>query len=657
DDDNDGVPTLTEGPDADTDNDQTPNYLDADDDGDGVLTSAECPMPSACVDHDGDGVPDYLDLCGDTHITGTEACDDGNDDADDGCAASCLLEAGEACTTNGECDLGRCDTGSSSVCVVCFDDHADTTTDDGCGGAAKFCNTAPAGHACVECFDASLCDDTNDCTDDACAAGACTHTNNSDACDDGDLCTTADTCAGGACAGSAVNCDDGLGCTTEMCNGATGSCAVSVGTGCAIEGACWTAGATKPGNTCLECNTALSTVHWSVATGCTGCTSDADCSGATGVCDTGSGVCVQCLAGKTTACVGASPICSLAAAVCSACVSDAECQARDSSAPVCAGSGACVECTSNAQCNDDALCAVASGTCIPFDFDGDGINDADDADSDNDGILDVDEGHGVDPSADTDHDGVPDYLDEDHAGFVDENGDGVDDRFDTDGDGHPDHLDLDADGDGIPDIVEAGGVDADGDGRVDDDTDADVDGLADLVDPSEGGTPWTLPDTDGDGKKDFQDTDSDNDGISDLVEAHDFDGDGKADVVPENNDTDGDGWDDAFDGAGLDAPPDSDGDGKPNYQDVDDDGDGVLTKDERTDSNGNGIPDYLEGDVHGGDVDAGDDAGVDGGSPQTGSLAGGALCTTQAGTRNPGAPALLLVMATCLGLARRRRRP
>ena len=38
---------------------------------------------------------------------------------------------------------------------------------------------------------------------------------------------------------------------------------------------------------------------------------------------------------------------------------------------------------------------------------------------------------------------------------------------DTDGDGLDDRIDVDADGDGIPDVVEAGGVDSDGDGVSD----------------------------------------------------------------------------------------------------------------------------------------------------------------------------------------------
>ena len=43
------------------------------------------------------------------------------------------------------------------------------------------------------------------------------------------------------------------------------------------------------------------------------------------------------------------------------------------------------------------------------------------------------------------------------------------------------YLDLDSDNDGIADIVEAGGTDADGNGTVDVTTDTDGDGLADIT--------------------------------------------------------------------------------------------------------------------------------------------------------------------------------
>lgn len=73
-DDNDGIPAALEDingngnlEDDDTDGDGIPNYLDADDDGDNVLTKDENPDPNKdgilndAQDTDGDGIPDYLD--------------------------------------------------------------------------------------------------------------------------------------------------------------------------------------------------------------------------------------------------------------------------------------------------------------------------------------------------------------------------------------------------------------------------------------------------------------------------------------------------------------------------------------------------------------------------------------------------------------------
>ncbi len=117
--------------------------------------------------------------------------------------------------------------------------------------------------------------------------------------------------------------------------------------------------------------------------------------------------------------------------------------------------------------------------------------------------------------------------------------------------------------------------------------------------------------------------DSDNDGIPDLKEIElglnpnnaDTDGDGVADgkevalgLKANQEDTDGDGISDAIELA--QSSQDTDGDGKINALDNDDDGDGVLTADERpdpngdgnvddaTDSNGNKIADYLEKSVN-----------------------------------------------------------
>jgi large repetitive protein len=236
------------------------------------------------------------------------------------------------------------------------------------------------------------------------------------------------------------------------------------------------------------------------------------------------------------------------------------------------------------------------------DYDGDGVPDATDLDDDNDGIPDSVEGNG-----DQDGDGIPNRLDRDsdndgitdtvEAGGTNVNGDGIIDGFadtnndglsdtlvgspllvpDSDGDGKPNFLDLDSDNDGIPDLKEAGGIDIDNNGVIDNLTDTDKDGIPDVVDPSTGGAPLPRPDTDGDGKPNYIDRDSDNDGITDTIEAGGIDanGDGVADNFI---DTDGDGFNDNTDPETLGTPllaSDKDNDGKPNYLDVDSDNDGI----------------------------------------------------------------------------------
>ena len=186
---------------------------------------------------------------------------------------------------------------------------------------------------------------------------------------------------------------------------------------------------------------------------------------------------------------------------------------------------------------------------------------------------------------------------------------------DTDGDGIPDYLDIDSDDDGIPDNVEAqttlGYIPPSG-------IDLNNNGLDDAYEQN--GNLGLIPvDTDGDGLPDYVDEDSDNDGVPDRIEGHDHNHDGIPDVVFIGVDSDGDGLDDGYEGSVLidvdvndeiDNPytdlPNTDQDEESDYRDIDDDGDGILTRDEDTngngnwaddDWNGNGIPDYLDPDL------------------------------------------------------------
>lgn len=205
------------------------------------------------------------------------------------------------------------------------------------------------------------------------------------------------------------------------------------------------------------------------------------------------------------------------------------------------------------------------------------------------------------------------------------------DCLDTDLDGQPDHVDLDSDNDGILDIIEAGGVDADGDGMVDDATDTDGDGLADVFDNDNtdgpnatsctlgtdcdlSGSTSSLFDTNGDGTynvdldpdadgiPNYRDIDADGDGIVDNIEGQTSD----AYASPTGYDDDNDGIDNAYDtdcqggctntdGTTLDVtgvaivPTNTDLTDYPDYLDTDSDNDGESDMIEAYDTDDDGI--------------------------------------------------------------------
>ncbi|MFM7019787.1 MAG: putative Ig domain-containing protein [Aquirufa sp.] len=241
-------------------------------------------------------------------------------------------------------------------------------------------------------------------------------------------------------------------------------------------------------------------------------------------------------------------------------------------------------------------CPLLFGTAqlngCPVDSDGDGYFDSiDDLDDDNDGILDTVENAACNqPGA----------------------------SCDTDGDTIPNRLDLDSDGDGIKDVIEAGGTDANNDGKAD--GSVNTSGV-----PSSAGSGLSPADTDSDGLANSYDTDSDGDTVLDNVDQCrlvagsvllngcpvDSDGDGVFDTLGDLDD-DNDGILDTIENAACNpssATCDTDGDNIPNYLDLDSDGDGIKDVIETggTDANNDG---KADGSVNGSGIPSSAGTGI-----------------------------------------------
>jgi gliding motility-associated-like protein len=275
-------------------------------------------------------------------------------------------------------------------------------------------------------------------------------------------------------------------------------------------------------------------------------------------------------------------------------------------------------------CSQTIEVVVGSLNCT--DKDGDAVANFADLDDDNDGVTDLIESGGYDPTSDTDSDGTENYRDATPGGtlpvFTDLNADGINDTYDYDLDGIINAFDFDSDNDGIPDVIESGGVDANGDGIIDTFTDTDTDGLSQNLDGNNTGSASSgnalgSIDTDGDGVLNIFDLDSDNDGIPDIIEAGGVDNDNNG-LADSQSDANGNGFVDVYDSntgstgtpltaTGADTNSDGrtdsyvqdnlDKDSRPNYLDIDSDSDGIIDFIEAgfTDSDNNGVPDGAVG--------------------------------------------------------------
>ena len=600
------------------------------------------------------GSGSVVPICGNGLVQGTELCDDGNTTSGDGCSSTCAIESGFKCLTGpaaGPCSSG----GPGSVIPICgngivqageFCDDGNVASGDGCSSTCAVengykCTTGPAVGPCTSGGPGSVvpvcgngmvqagevCDDGNTVSGDGCSSTCmiesgykCLNGPAAGPCTSGGSGSVVPVCGNGIVQGTEL-CDDG---NTTSGDGCNSTCQIEIGYKCLngpAAGPCTSGG---PGSVIPVCGNSLvqagELCDDGNAVSGDGCSATCQIESgykcnvgpAAGPCSTGGPGSVIPICGNSI--VQSGELCDDGNAVsgdgCSAtCQIEIgyKCLNGPAAGPCTSGgAGSVIPVCGNSLvqagelCDDgnavsgdgcSATCQIESGyQCNVGPADGPCSTGGPGSvikkpDHDNDGIPD-------DVDLDDDNDGIPDTVEQATA----ING------GDTDGDGIPDIWDLDSDNDGILDITESGrttGVDADGDGRLD--GPVGTDGIPDSVQtsPNAGTVNYTPKDTDGDGHPDFQDLDSDNDGINDVIESNgvDLNGDGKADGT-----TGPTGINSSVPGGGA-VPPDTDGDGVPDFRDIDSDNDGIHDLIEGSGLNPSVVDPDGDGVVNGTDTD------------------------------------------------------
>lgn len=309
------------------------------------------------------------------------------------CGAACCFIDG-ACRSTGatdpsascrSCQPGTSQTAWTVAAGSCFIDGAcrsagDANPSNGC----QACNPTLSRTSWSPTNEGGSCtDDGLACTNDVCAAGACTHPVTS-GCAIGGMCVTAgarnpaNPCqhcvpasptvwsadTGAACG------DDGLACTDDRCD-ASGTCTHPVTSGCAIAGVCLAAGMRNPANVCQECSPVISSTSYSNVANGTPCADALACNGTetcmAGTCNRTPLVCDDANACTMDRCVepGGCEFTPM-----SGCCSDADCSDGDAcTTDVCSGpGGSCSSspisgcCASDAACDDGNACT--SNRCV-----------------------------------------------------------------------------------------------------------------------------------------------------------------------------------------------------------------------------------------------------------------------------------------------------
>jgi len=187
--------------------------------GDGVMEANEtCDNGEANSNSAACTAACQIAVCGDTLIlAGEETCDDGNTSDDDGCDSNCSeTGCGNGVVTSGE----ECDDGN----LIDF---------DGCDADCTFTEcppSVPEGTVCGD--DESFCNGPEVCTEGFCVSA-------------GNPCT-----------------EDGLSCTSTLCDEEVDSCNPLDAGNCLIDGACAADLARNPENICDYCDVSVATDAW-----------------------------------------------------------------------------------------------------------------------------------------------------------------------------------------------------------------------------------------------------------------------------------------------------------------------------------------------------------------------------------------------------------
>jgi hypothetical protein len=347
------------------------------------------------------------ETCGEGKCQGGKAkvCDDNNTCTADAClpAKGCThtdddgaaCSDNDACTQKDTCLAGKC-VGNAMACGA-DDCNTAKCLNGNCTAAPKIaglkCDDGDACTSGTKCNGGGLCaggtitdcDDQNPCTEDSCDSQAgCQHALASGTCTDGDACTVGDACTGGTCKpGTAKVCDDGNGCTTNVCNPVDGACTATPTTAPCSDGNACTTGDVCDKGACVP----GATVGCDDGNACTVDSCDASnglCSHIAGssACDDGNGctigdTCLEgtCVGGAAQQCADkdtcTSDSCDAKTGGCvhapingcgDLCQTAKDCKAGDVCNTVACLSGKCAFLPTSAPCDDGNACTLAD-TC------------------------------------------------------------------------------------------------------------------------------------------------------------------------------------------------------------------------------------------------------------------------------------------------------